>query len=169
MRQAATRTGLLAFAACYLAVGGFLALGWPGNGAFRLTIALFWPCLFRNAGTAAALAVFLGLALYMRAMRLRLSTRQCDIRDLALGIAELRRQLAQAHDRAQALERTTALPLAGDGRSFALAKRAFARLNHPDRAAGEPAERRIRAELFKEYWGELQRIEDAARAARAEP
>jgi hypothetical protein len=169
VRQAATRKGFLAFAACYLAVGAFLALGYPQGGAFKVIIALFWPRLFWNAGAGAALAVFLAVALYLRRLAIRLSSHLSDVRALALHVEALRRELAQSRDRMQALEQVSALPLSSDGRSFALAKRAFARLCHPDRAAGDDAERRMRAELFKEYWGELQRIEDAVKGSRAVP
>lgn len=42
---------------------------------------------------------------------------------------------------------------------FRQAKNAFARLYHPDRFAGDGIEKRIRTELFKEFWNELERIE----------
>ena len=45
-----------------------------------------------------------------------------------------------------------------DGR-FRQAKTAFARLYHPDRFTGDGAEKRIRTEVFKEFWEELERIE----------
>lgn len=45
-----------------------------------------------------------------------------------------------------------------DGR-FRQAKTAFARLYHPDRIAGDGPEKRIRTEVFKEFWDELERIE----------
>lgn len=42
---------------------------------------------------------------------------------------------------------------------FRQAKKAFARLYHPDQIAGDSPEKRIRVELFKEFWEELERIE----------
>jgi hypothetical protein len=45
-----------------------------------------------------------------------------------------------------------------DGR-FRQAKNAFARLYHPDRLTGDGPEKRIRTEVFKEFWNELERIE----------
>lgn len=44
-------------------------------------------------------------------------------------------------------------------RKFRKAKSAFARLYHPDRLADDGPENRIRTEIFKEFWDELQRIE----------
>ena len=40
------------------------------------------------------------------------------------------------------------------------AKSAFARLFHPDQARGDVRELEIRAEMFKQYWVELERIEN---------
>ena len=42
---------------------------------------------------------------------------------------------------------------------FRQAKTAFARLYHPDRFGGDGPEKRIRTEVFKEFWDELERIE----------
>lgn len=42
---------------------------------------------------------------------------------------------------------------------FKQARTAFARLYHPDRHHGDPEEKRLRAELFKEFWEELERID----------
>ena len=42
---------------------------------------------------------------------------------------------------------------------FKQARVAFARLYHPDRHQGDPDEKRLRAELFKEFWEELERID----------
>jgi hypothetical protein len=47
---------------------------------------------------------------------------------------------------------------AGDAK-FRQAKKSFARLFHPDHFAGDTPEKRIRTELFKEFWEELDRIE----------
>ena len=42
---------------------------------------------------------------------------------------------------------------------FKQARTAFARMYHPDGVRGDPDEKRIRAELFKEFWDELDRID----------
>jgi hypothetical protein len=47
----------------------------------------------------------------------------------------------------------------GSDLKFKQARTAFARLNHPDRMHGDTDEKRIRAELFKEFWEELERID----------
>ena len=46
----------------------------------------------------------------------------------------------------------------GDDR-FRHAKRSFARLFHPDHRHGSEIEQQIRAEMFKEFWVELEQIE----------
>jgi len=47
----------------------------------------------------------------------------------------------------------------GGDAKFRQAKKAFARMYHPDQIAGDSLEKRIRTELFKEFWEELDRIE----------
>lgn len=42
---------------------------------------------------------------------------------------------------------------------FKQARTAFARLYHPDRHHGDADEKKLRAELFKEFWDELERID----------
>lgn len=42
---------------------------------------------------------------------------------------------------------------------FKQARTTFARLYHPDRHLGDADEKKIRAELFKEFWDELERID----------
>lgn len=42
---------------------------------------------------------------------------------------------------------------------FKQARTTFARLYHPDRHQGDADEKKIRAELFKEFWDELERID----------
>ncbi len=49
-------------------------------------------------------------------------------------------------------------PPTGDAK-FRQAKKAFARMYHPDQITGDTPEKRIRTELFKEFWHELERIE----------
>jgi len=46
----------------------------------------------------------------------------------------------------------------GDAK-FRQAKKAFARMYHPDQITGDTLEKRVRTELFKEFWHELERIE----------
>ena len=47
----------------------------------------------------------------------------------------------------------------GSDEKFRRAKAAFARRYHPDRISRDGGETRIRTEVFKEFWEELQRIE----------
>ena len=47
----------------------------------------------------------------------------------------------------------------GADHKFKQARTAFARLYHPDRLHGDADEQRLRAELFKEFWEELERID----------
>jgi hypothetical protein len=47
----------------------------------------------------------------------------------------------------------------GSDLKFKQARTAFARLYHPDGVHGDTDEKRIRAELFKEFWEELERID----------
>jgi hypothetical protein len=47
----------------------------------------------------------------------------------------------------------------GPDLKFKQARTAFARLYHPDRHHGDADEKRLRAELFKEFWEELERID----------
>ncbi len=42
---------------------------------------------------------------------------------------------------------------------FRQAKNAFARLYHPDQVSGDDREKRLRVEMFKEFWDELERID----------
>lgn len=98
---------------------------------------------------------------------------------------KLRKSQIALHDAEQALDNTVnhykteikrlrtrlgeeGSPLAqrnGDGAHYAgdvkfrQAKKAFARLYHPDQTAGDSPEKQLRTELFKEFWDELERIE----------
>jgi len=47
----------------------------------------------------------------------------------------------------------------GQDAKFRQAKNAFARLYHPDQVTGDDREKRIRVDLFKEFWDELERID----------
>ncbi len=47
----------------------------------------------------------------------------------------------------------------GQDAKFRQAKNAFARLYHPDQVTGDDREKRLRVDLFKEFWDELERID----------
>ncbi len=47
----------------------------------------------------------------------------------------------------------------GHDAKFRQAKNAFARLYHPDQVTGDDREKRLRTDLFKEFWDELERID----------
>ena len=47
----------------------------------------------------------------------------------------------------------------GKGDRFATVKRAFARLYHPDQRRDSALEAAVRAEVFNEFWPEIERIE----------
>ena len=110
--------------------------------------------------------LLLGAYIYFLASRsreaeLKRALRKCEI---ALQDAERSLQVA-ARSRADEVRWLKA----GRGREGAVtnsgeaklrdAKSAFARLFHPDQARGDVREREIRAEMFKQYWVELERIE----------
>jgi hypothetical protein len=72
-------------------------------------------------------------------------------------------QAEEARARALAAEMNARRAGAGKGgggdEKFAAAKRAFARLYHPDNIRAEGLDKLIRAEIFKEYWRELEAID----------
>ena len=82
-------------------------------------------------------------------------------------IRRLKSRLGESADEAPAgtgVNGAPGRPANGAGRGhvdhkFRAAKNAFARLYHPDRIAGNAQEERLRTELFKEFWDELERIE----------
>lgn len=47
----------------------------------------------------------------------------------------------------------------GQDAKFRQAKNAFARLYHPDQVTGDDREKRLRIDIFKEFWDELERID----------
>ena len=53
-----------------------------------------------------------------------------------------------------------------DAGKFADAKLAFARLYHPDQVRAGGIEQVLRGEIFKEYWGVLEKIEQEAKGRR---
>lgn len=92
-----------------------------------------------------------------REAELRQALRKCEIalQDAERSLQSAARLHADEVRRLQAGRRGTA----GSDTAFREAKSAFARLFHPDRAPGDSREREIRTELFKQYWEELERIE----------
>lgn len=93
-------------------------------------------------------------------------------------IDELRARLVRAEERARRSEERAAMlkieverlrgsPSAAAaetgaglrGDRFAAVKRAFARLYHPDQRAASRMEAVIRAEVFNEFWPEIEQIE----------
>lgn len=97
------------------------------------------------------------------------------IADLRARIVALEGELQRAHREVQELERRIersqdrqdhradkdigpADASGGDDR-FQQARRRFAQMYHPDNNAGDGIEKLIRAEIFKEFWKELEDIE----------
>lgn len=79
-------------------------------------------------------------------------------------IRRLKARLGESVDEAPTGNGAHGGPTNGGGRGhidrkFRAAKNAFARRYHPDRIAGNAQEERLRTELFKEFWDELERIE----------
>lgn len=89
-------------------------------------------------------------------------------------IDELRARLVRAEDRARRAEERAALlkieverlrtavasvSAAAPGDRFAAVKRAFARLYHPDLRSGSRLDGAVRAEVFNEFWPEIEKIE----------
>jgi len=85
--------------------------------------------------------------------------------DLEGQVASLRSKVSNCQERNSQLisERDTALgklaKMQVTATGLGRAKQAFARLHHPDRVQADGIERRIRTEIFKEFWSELERIE----------
>ncbi len=103
--------------------------------------------------------------LRLRSMRARARAADGRAAEATAEIRRLRRELrlvAAERDAArarleEARRRSGARPLPDD--RFRQAKRAFARLFHPDQARGDTRERHLRTRMFNEYWQELRRIE----------
>ena len=93
-------------------------------------------------------------------------------------VNELRARVVRAEERARRAEERAAMlkieverlrgssPRAGDtaaepakGDRFAAVKRAFARLYHPDQRRDSALEAAVRAQIFNEFWPEIERIE----------
>jgi hypothetical protein len=162
---------LAAFAACYLAVGGYFALGAAGQGSvpLRCFIAVAWPLIFSRyspAGTLCMLAMFAAVAAYVR----RLSEGRSALAGQLARLGEQLR-LCEKEGRRAARERDEALrqlegrsaPLPIDASGLKLVKQSFARRYHPDRLRADDPQRQIRAQLFAEFWQDIERIERQAR------
>jgi outer membrane murein-binding lipoprotein Lpp len=88
---------------------------------------------------------------------------------LALGAAQQELARGRQHDEFAFLAKAVlrepppppvfSAPDPADSGKFRSAKLAFARLYHPDRGGSSELDRLIRAQVFKEFWTELERIE----------
>lgn len=101
------------------------------------------------------------------------AARISTVQALRMQLTETRRRVEALQQRADAdakriamlqaaLQKAKAEPEPEDdaaGERFKQAKRAFARLFHPDHLHGSDLERQIRADMFKTFWSELERIE----------
>lgn len=85
-------------------------------------------------------------------------------------IDELRARLVRAEDRARRAEERAAMlkieverlrgaAAAISGERFTAVKRAFARLYHPDQSSGSHLEPALRAQVFNEFWPQIEQIE----------
>ncbi len=91
-----------------------------------------------------------------------------EAEELLRRVDDANRRAEAAEARARHLEeRLAKAPVAGRpvaaGDAFKEAKKAFARLCHPDRAGGAGGDEAVRAEIFKVFWAELEQIEKRAR------
>ncbi len=85
---------------------------------------------------------------------------------LALGTAQQELSRVRQHLEHEAKQREAPpvvinmpAPEPGGQAKFRAAKLAFARLYHPDRGGSSEVDRMVRAQVFKEFWAELDRIE----------
>jgi len=132
-----------------------------------------------------ALVVLLGAYVIFQARRSRESELKYNLRKYRTALEETERALENtvAHYKAEIRRLKTKLgePLTDDtpppapganghamnggtvqiasDLKFKQARTAFARLYHPDRHHGDADEKRLRADLFKEFWEELERID----------
>lgn len=177
MRVRVEPASLAAFATCYLAVGGYFALGAAGQGEARLRcIAAFaWPLIFGRyspLGTLCMLAAFATIAAYVRKLRNGRSVLCGQLARLAQNEVRLGQQLRlreeesrrAARERDQALRQLadrSSLPI--DASGLKLIKQSFARRFHPDCLPASDPQRQIRAQLFAEFWQDIERIERQAK------
>jgi hypothetical protein len=121
-----------------------------------------------------ALIVLLGAYIVYQARRSRESELSYNLRKCRIALEDTEKALDNTVNYYKAEIRrlkerlgepvTDEAPRNGNGHGapdlkFKQARTAFARLYHPDRMRGDGDEKRIRAELFKEFWEELERIE----------
>ena len=123
-----------------------------------------------------ALIVLLGAYIVYQARRSRESELSYNLRKCRIALEDTEKSLDNTVNYYKAEIRrlkerlgepgTDELPRNGGGNGhgatdlkFKQARTAFARLCHPDRVHGDNDEKRIRAELFKEFWDELERID----------
>ena len=124
--------------------------------------------------TLFALTVFLllllGVYVVQQARRSRESEMAFKLRKLQIALQDAEHALRNTIDyykgKVARLEQQLAgrePAVRGSDEKFSRAKSAFARRYHPDRLFGDSEETRVRTEVFKEFWEELQRIEASNR------
>ncbi|RVT96119.1 hypothetical protein EOD42_13440 [Rhodovarius crocodyli] len=121
-----------------------------------------------DAGLQLGLVLFaflLGVAMVANARMPETLEREDDagvlrarVKALEVEVSELE-GLCRAASRARDAARERAMRL--DGEAIRDLRRAFARRYHPDRVAGSVVERRVKAEIFSEFWAEIERVERA--------
>ena len=93
-----------------------------------------------------------------------------DVNELRARVVRAEERARRAEERAAMLKieverlRASSLHPGGEaagtgGDRFSAVKRAFARLYHPDQRRDSALEAAVRAEVFNEFWPEIERIE----------
>lgn len=100
------------------------------------------------------------LAIRSREAELRQALRKCEI--ALLDCERARQDAATFHASEVKRLKAELASRTSDEPRFRAAKSAFARLFHPDTLRDDAPERDIRADMFKQYWAELERIERQA-------
>ena len=95
----------------------------------------------------------------VQALKTRLAEAQRRITALEGQVEADHKRMALMEDALRKLRGETANGRGSDRNQFRHAKRSFARLFHPDHLHGSELERQIRADMFKEFWVELEQIE----------
>lgn len=111
--------------------------------------------------------LLLGAYIYNMASRsreteLKQALRKCEIalQDAERSLQNAARLHAEDIRRLKAGRAPEGATTNGGNAKLRDAKSAFARLFHPDQARGDARVREIRTEMFKQYWEELERIEN---------
>lgn len=121
-----------------------------------------------RAGQSAAPSSEILLKLYeyesdLNAAHCRITALEADLANAKHEAARLSAHAdgvsAQLQAATSLLDEVVAQPQAPSDQKFRGAKRAFARLYHPNGSTAEGLEKVVRAEFFKEFWRELERIE----------